>query len=171
MKHVIALIVIIASAFSMVASDHDKADKEKWMQEMQQHQNDFIARELQLTDKQRADFLPLYNKMRSEIFDAGEAARKKAKTVKDKADAATEADYEAATQAYLDVRSRESEIIKTYYKKFSHILSRKQLFNLDEAQRKFDRMLMSHRRGDGGKGASKGNRQNNKKGAGRQNRK
>lgn len=170
MKHLIALLFIIASAFSMAAGP-DKADKEKWMQEMQQHQNDFIARELQLTDKQRADFLPLYNKMRSEIFEAGDAARKKAKAVKDKADAATEADYEAATQAYLDVRARESEIIKSYYKKFSHILSRKQLFKLDEAQRKFDRMLMSHRRGDGGKAGAKGNHQGYQKGEARQKRK
>ncbi len=157
MKHLIALLLVIISAANIWADPNEKVDKEKWMQEIQQHQNDFLARELQLSDKQRADFLPLYNKMRTEIFEATEAARLKAKAVKDKTDSATDADYDAATQAYLDGRSREAEIIKAYYKKFGHILSKKQLFKLDEAQRKFDRMLMSHRPGSKGKADRQGN--------------
>lgn len=164
MKHLIALalllVAFIAGANTPCSPDTDKpsqADRAKWMEEMRQHQNDFIAKELDLTAKQKADFLPLYNKMREETFNASRAARQKAKEVRKKGDSATDADYDAATQAYLDFRSREAEIIKSYYKKFSHILSKKQLFKLDGAERKFDRMLMQHRPGKGpGKGDGRG---------------
>jgi len=156
MKHLIALALILvafvsgASTPSFPADEQpSEADRAKWMEEMKQHQNDFIAKELDLTAKQKADFLPLYNKMREETFQASRAARQKARAVRKKGDAATDADYEAATQAYLDFRTREAEIVKGYYKKFSHILSKKQLFKLDGAERKFDRMLMQHRPGKG----------------------
>ncbi|MCM1028292.1 MAG: Spy/CpxP family protein refolding chaperone [Pseudoflavonifractor sp.] len=151
-RYLFALILVAIASLHALA---DSNDRDKWMQEMQQHQNDFIAREIGLTDKQRADFLPLYNKMRSETFEASRAARAKAKAVRDKADSATDADYDAATQAYLDFRSREAKIIQEYYKKFSHILSKKQLFKLDGAERKFDRMLMNHRPGKSREGKHK----------------
>lgn len=155
MRHIITLALLLV-AFAAGAGNvnvtfpDDKAsdaDRAKWMQEMQQHQNDFIAKELSLTDKQKADFLPVYNKMRSEVFEASREAREEARDVKAKGDAATDADYERATKAYLDFRTREAEIIHTYYKKFSHMLSKKQLFKLDSAERKFDRKLMQYTRG------------------------
>lgn len=158
------LIAFMAGAKTPCISLPDKAsdaDRAKWMQEMQQHQNDFIAKELELTDKQRADFMPLYNGMREDIMKASRASRAKAKAVRQKGEEATDADYDAATQAYLDFRTRESEIINGYYKKFRHILSKRQLYKLDSAERKFDRMLMQHsparKRGAGAKAG--GNRQ------------
>lgn len=155
MRHIITLalllVAFVAGAGNVNGAFPDEkasdADRAKWMQEMQQHQNDFIAKELSLTDKQKADFIPLYNKMRSEVFEASKDAREEAREVKAKGDAATDADYERATKAYLDFRTREAEIIHTYYKKFSHMLSKKQLFKLDSAERKFDRKLMQYTRG------------------------
>ncbi len=69
-----------------------------------------------------------------------------------KGEAATEADYESATDAYLNFRAREAEIEKSYYRKFGHILSKRQLYRLNNVERKFDRMLMQHR----GRGAKNG---------------
>lgn len=154
MRHIITLallfVAFVAGAGNVNLPFPDEkasdADRAKWMQEMQQHQNDFIAKELSLTDKQKADFIPLYNKMRSEVFEASKDAREEAREVKAKGDAATDADYERATKAYLDFRTREAEIIHAYYKKFSHMLSKKQLFKLDSAERKFDRKLMQFTR-------------------------
>lgn len=158
MRHILTLalllVAFVAGASHFPADDASDADRAKWMEEMQQHQNNFIAKELDLSDKQKADFLPLYNKMRAEIFNASRAARAKAKEVRKKGDAATDADYEAATQVYLDSRAKESQILESYYKKFRHILSRKQLFKLDTAERKFDSMLMRH---SSGKGRASGN--------------
>lgn len=157
------LMAFVAGANTPCSPDDkpSQADRAKWMEEMRQHQNDHVARELDLTEQQKANFLPIYNKMREEIFNASRAARTKAKEVRKKGDAATDADYEAATQAYLDFRAREAEIIKSYYRKFSHILSKKQLFKLDGAERKFDRMLMQHRPGKGKEGGpGKGKRDN-----------
>lgn len=141
------ILVTAAAAFASrhgSSSDDDATSRAKWMQEMQQHQNDFIAKELELTDKQRADFLPLYNEMRKEIIKASKETRDMAKAVKKKGSAATDADYEAATKAYLDSRAKEAEITRTYYKKFSHILSKRQLFRLEATERKFDRVLIQH---------------------------
>ncbi len=158
-------------AFAGMAGKHTPmlpdgaADRAKWMREMQQHQNDFLAKELELTDKQRADFLPLYNQMRDEILNLSKSSRDKAKAVKDKGTAATDADYEAATKAYLDFRAREVEIVKSYYKKFGHILSKRQLYRLEQSERKFDRMLMQHRGDrDKPKSGKESNKNNKKKG-------
>ena len=152
-RYIFSLLLLLMAVAAGAASRYpampdDKSDRARWMQEMQQHQNDFLAKELNLTDKQRADFIPVYNKMRAELFEAAQASRKKAKEVKDKGEAATDADYEAATKAYLDYRAKEADIVKSYYRNFSHILSKRQLYKLDSTERKFDRMLMKHRGND-----------------------
>ena len=159
LRHILSLILFL-SAFMASASPICNAwgapdgptDRAQWMREMQRHQNDFIAKELGLSDKQRADFMPLYNKMREEMAKESREARNVAKKVKEKGEAATEADYESATDAYLNFRAREAEIEKSYYRKFGHILSKRQLYRLNNVERKFDRMLMQHR----GRGAKNG---------------
>ncbi|MDE5626687.1 MAG: Spy/CpxP family protein refolding chaperone [Candidatus Amulumruptor sp.] len=169
MRHIITLalmlVALVGGATNVWGTYPDKntsdADRAKWMQEMQQHQNDFIAKELLLTDKQKADFLPVYNKMRSEVFEASKDVRKQEQEVRAKGDAATDADYERATKAYLEFRTREAQIIHSYYKKFGHILSKKQLFKLDSAERKFDRKLMQVTRGK----ATRDKRDDRQKGA------
>lgn len=160
-RHFLSLILILMALVARASSPapscqapDEASDRAQWMREMQRHQNDFIAKELGLTDKQRADFMPLYNKMREDIAKESREARNVGKKVKDKGEAATEADYESATEAYLSFRSREAEIIKSYYRKFGHILSKRQLYRLNAVERKFDRMLMQHR----GKGARQKNR-------------
>lgn len=169
-RHIFSLLMLFMTFVAVASSRYpampdDKADRAKWMQDMQQAQNTFLAKELNLTDKQRADFLPLYNKMRKEIIDAANSARQKAKEVKDKGDSATDNDYDSATKAYLDFKAKEAEIVKAYYKKFSHILSKRQLYRLESSERKFDRMLMQHRGGAGkkNKDTDKGHNKNKKK--------
>ena len=63
MKKVAILFTFLIAALMlpavMQAQRNFGRDRESWMKEIQQYKNDFIAKKLELTDEQRAKFLPL----------------------------------------------------------------------------------------------------------------
>ena len=51
-------------------------------------------------------------------------------------------EYEKATDAIFELKMKEGEIEKSYLEKFRGVLNNKQLFNLKNAERNFNRDLM-----------------------------
>ena len=58
----------------------------------------------------------------------------------------TDRDYEAAASALSNTRMREGEIEAKYFDKFSKILSKKQLFQLKQAEVKFTREMLTKKK-------------------------
>ncbi|MDE6309355.1 MAG: hypothetical protein K2L81_04080, partial [Muribaculaceae bacterium] len=66
--------------------------------------------------------------------------------IKAKGDEATDEDYERASEKLFNIRSREGAVDLKYYDKFKEILTKRQLFQLKGAERKFTREMVKYYR-------------------------
>lgn len=122
-------------------------DRESWMKEIQQYKNDYIAKKLELTDEQRAKFLPLYNAMDEEIRKAQDESEQLSRQTLSKEEKATDLEYEKAAEAMYELKGRENAIEMKYFNEYKTILTPRQLFKLKDAEKDFTRELMKqHRR-------------------------
>lgn len=122
-------------------------ERESWMKEMQQFKNDYIAKKLNLTDEQRAKFMPLYNSMDEEIRKVQEETEQLTRQTIAKDGKVTDLEYEKAAEAVYELKGRENDIEMKYFNEYKAILSPEQLFKLKDAEKDFTRELMKqHRR-------------------------
>jgi Spy/CpxP family protein refolding chaperone len=117
----------------------------KFATDMYQAKHEMIIQEVGLTMTQQKQFMPLYEQMEREIYEVNRNARALAKEVEKKKNP-SDRDYEAAASALSNTRMREGEIEAKYFEKFSKILSKKQLFQLKQAEAKFTREMLRKRK-------------------------
>ena len=119
--------------------------RSKFATDMYQAKHEMIIEELGLTQTQQKQFMPLYEQMEREIYQVNRNARALAAEVEKKKNP-TDRDYEAAASALSHTRVQEGDIETKYFEKFSKILSKKQLFQLKQAERKFTQQMLSKKR-------------------------
>lgn len=107
----------------------------------------FLAQQMDLDAEQKARFTELYTQMSDEkrkVFEGVRALEKKVKANKN----ATDADYDAVSEAITDAKMKDAEIEKKYDAKFAAFLSKKQIFKLKEGEDLFRRKMhdMKHKR-------------------------
>ena len=117
----------------------------KFATDMYQAKHEMIIEELSLTPSQQKQFMPLYEQMEREIYQVNRNARALANEVEKKKNP-SDRDYEAAASALSNTRVQEGEIEAKYFEKFSKILSKKQLFQLKQAEVKFTREMLNKRK-------------------------
>ncbi|MDE7025043.1 MAG: Spy/CpxP family protein refolding chaperone [Paramuribaculum sp.] len=142
------LIVILACISSVTfAQRHSKNAKfGQWMDDMRQVKVEYVAKELNLNPQQKEKFAPIYDAMNKEIGKLTHETRSLEKSVRAKGSAATDLEYDKATEAMVELKGKESAIEKKYYGQLKSVLTKQQLFNLPKAERKFTRELMKQRR-------------------------
>lgn len=141
-KLLVILIALILLPIAMSAQKPTTRERRAWMKEMQQYKNDYISRKLELTDAQKAKFLPLYNRMEEEERAIADQTALMERDVRKKGDAATDLEYEKAAEAQFELKAKEAQIELKYFKEFKTVLSSKQLLKLKRAERDFSRELM-----------------------------
>lgn len=109
---------------------------------MLQAKHDLIIKETAMTKAQQEKFMPLYTAMEQEIYQANKEARSLAEKV-NKTAKPTNEQYTQAANALSNVKLKEGQIEAKYYQKFAQILSKKQLFQLKQAELKFTRNMIS----------------------------
>jgi Spy/CpxP family protein refolding chaperone len=117
----------------------------KFATDMYQAKHEMIIKELGLTQTQQKQFMPIYEQMEREIYQVNRNARVLAAEV-EKMKNPTDRDYEAAASALSNTRVQEGEIEAKYFEKFSKILSKKQLFQLKQAEAKFTREMLAKKK-------------------------
>ena len=120
-----------------------KMNQARWEKEMKQYKNDFIVKSLDVTDAQKAKFLPLYNKMDDEIRCLNQQTMQMARNIRTKGEAATDLEKEKAAEAQFELRGKENQIELKYFPKLKAVLSPAQLLKLKESERKFMRHVMN----------------------------
>lgn len=121
-------------------------NREQWFKEMRDYKHAFLAKELDLSRDQQRKFFPLYDEMEDETAKLNQETRQLEEKIAKTGDNVTDIEYDKATEALFEQKSKEGEIEKSYLKKFQPILSKKQLFMLKGAERKFTRDIMKHHR-------------------------
>ena len=103
------LLAILASPCSLAQGK----DKKKRMEELQQFKIDYIVKEIQLSEKEKAEFIPLYTEYDRARRQAGSEAWKFERELKKKKDG-SEADYKKLHELQQIAREKDNEIVKTY---------------------------------------------------------
>lgn len=124
-----------------------QGNRSKFATDMYQAKHEMIIEELGLTPSQQKQFMPLYEQMEREVYQVNRNARALANEVEKKKNP-SDRDYEAAASALSGTRMREGEIEAKYFDLFSKILTKKQLFQLKQAERKFTREMLSKKKND-----------------------
>lgn len=124
-----------------------QGNRSKFATDMYQAKHEMIIEELGLTPTQQKQFMPLYEQMEREVYQVNRNARALANEVEKKKNP-SDRDYEAAASALSGTRMREGEIEAKYFDLFSKILTKKQLFQLKQAERKFTREMLSKKKND-----------------------
>lgn len=143
MKRIVAILTLVLALATAATAQNGRT---KFATDMYQAKHEMIIRELGLTMTQQKQFMPLYEQMEREIYQVNRNARALAKEVENKKNP-SDRDYEAAASALSSTRVREGEIEAKYFDKFSKILSKKQLFQLKQAELKFTREMISKKKG------------------------
>jgi len=143
MKHFLTFLIIMVVLGGAPFASHaqNKTDHEQWLTEINQYKRNYYTKELDLSVQQQARFFPLYEEMDEQTRRIDSEARTMEQRIADTEDA-TDLEYEKATEALYDAKVRQAEIEREYMLKFKEILSSKQLFRLNNVERKFSREMM-----------------------------
>lgn len=151
MKHTILAYIIFSfmlSASQLYARDNDQeentVDRQRFFKEMRDYKHRYLARELGLTKDQQNRFFPVYDEMEDETTKINDETRDLERRISESSDDVSDLEYDKATEALFDLKIHEGEIEKEYMNKFKDVLTKKQLFSLKSAERKFNRELMLH---------------------------
>ena len=143
MKRVVSLLITLLVVTGAVTAQNK--GQSKFATDMYQAKHEMIIEELGLTPTQQKQFMPQYEQMEREVYQVNRNARALASEVEKKKNP-SDRDYEAAASALSRTRVQEGEIEAKYFEKFSKILSKKQLFQLKQAERKFTQEMISKKR-------------------------
>lgn len=125
----------------------DAANRQKWFDEMKELKHEFLARQLKLTAEQRDKFFDIYDKMDEELGRLNHDTRQLERKIRQApAGEVSDVDYDQAIQAQIDLKGRECDIEKRYYADLRGILTKKQLFELKNAEQEFRMQLMRQHR-------------------------
>ncbi|MBQ6079437.1 MAG: hypothetical protein IJK93_04070 [Muribaculaceae bacterium] len=142
MKRLISILVLVLAVTTVAVAQNGRT---KFAADMYQAKHEMIIKELGLTQTQQKQFMPVYEQMEREIYQVNRTARMLANEVEKKKNP-TDRDYEAAASALSNTRIQEGEIEAKYFEKFSKILTKKQLFQLKQAEAKFTREMLSKKK-------------------------
>ena len=142
MKRIVAILILVVAIATGGTAQNGRT---RFATDMYQAKHEMIIQELGLTQTQQKQFMPLYEQMEREIYEVNRNARALASEVEKKKNP-TDRDYEAAASALSNTRIREGEIEAKYFDKFAKILSKKQLFQLKQAEVNFTREMLSKKR-------------------------
>lgn len=145
-KIVILLIAVLFAIPTYAQNKKTKGNKEEWKKELQDFKYKYLAQEIDLTDEQKTDFFEIYAKLESERKQALKDCKAVTKTVKEGEH--SDAEYERALDAILNLPIITGQIEKKYFEQFKTFLSDKQLYMLKTAERKFNKKLMELQKKD-----------------------
>lgn len=136
-------------------SAQDNKDREKMKEEIQKFKVEFLAKEMGLSDSEKAKFEPIYNEYDEAKRDAGKEAWLFERNLKKNKKYASDDDYKKLAKLQQNAREKGNEIDKKYNKKFESFLTAKQIYQMHQGEEKFfskmKEMRKKHRHGKGSK--------------------
>lgn len=132
-KYLLLTLLLLLCIPSIFAQNQDRA---KMMEDLQNFKIDFLAQEMQLSEKEKAEFAPVYKEYEQERREAGAEARKFERQLK-KQKNASEADYKRLSELQQSAREKDNAVVKKFDGKFESFLSSKQIYNMHQGETKF----------------------------------
>lgn len=135
---IIAIIALYLSSIGFVVAQHHKPDIEK----LKAEKVAFITSKINLTVEESQKFWPVYNEMENKLDARRKEMSETMKAMKEKGDNITDADYEKATDMFINNELEEAKIKKEYHEKFKKLLPIEKVAKLYRAEKEFHKHLL-----------------------------
>lgn len=135
---------ILLVTFSLILPAFaQKRDMAEWNRQLRDFKHKFLAKELDLSREQQSKFFPIYDAMDDEIARVNSETREIENKVRDTPDdQLTDAELDIAIDAIFSQKHKEAEIEQRYLIRMREILSKRQMFKLQGAERKLNKRIL-----------------------------
>ena len=145
MKKSFAFIIALLFYATLLSAQTKQARSSEWRKEMREYKHSLRVKEMGLSGESKEKFIKLYSAMEDEIYSANSEARLYASKVASN-QSPSDAEFEKAAEGLIEAKTKEAQIESSYFEKFKSFLSKKQLFQLKNAENKFAKSMISHRK-------------------------
>lgn len=115
----------------------ENRDIDKMRQEMRDFKLKYLAKEIDLKDDQKQEFIDLYDEFETKRAEIYKPVRKLERQIRKDGDNATEEDYKKLTNELNKANQENSKLETKFNEKFSKFLSQKQIYRLRDAENNF----------------------------------
>lgn len=130
------IILLVGMAFPSTAQENRKDHRKEMRAELREFKLKFLAQEIDLKADKQPRFFKLYTELEEERDNAFREAVKLRRQLK-RNKAATEEDYQRASEAMRQAQEKATEIDARYDKAFGKFLTQKQIYDMKQAEAKF----------------------------------
>ncbi|MDE7402550.1 MAG: hypothetical protein K2M87_03960 [Muribaculaceae bacterium] len=158
-RHILLFLVMILACGTGFTQTKKPECNNKVHKEIREFKMKYMAQEMKLKADQQKQFIEVYGDLEDERHNLYHETRKLERSLRDDKNA-TEADYEAVSNAITKAKEKDAEIEKKYDARFAKFLSAKQIFKMKSAEENFRRKMHEMRHA---KKSSKQAKKNKKK--------
>lgn len=145
MKTKVIFIIITSFLFSL-SINAQRSERKFDVEKHKQEQAKFFIKELDLTEKEQKEFIPLMQEFIYKRFELNREVRNAGRELRKNKNKAS-ADYQKLIDLMLDTKIEEAQLQKEYYKKFGKVLPADKVLKYHSAEMKFmETMVKKHRR-------------------------
>jgi viroplasmin and RNaseH domain-containing protein len=114
------------------------------LEEFKQKRNEFLKKEIGLTQEEAKVFIPLSNELMRKKFELNKSIIEKNRELMKKTPV-SDAEYEEIIKETFSVRFKELKLEKEYYEKFKAILSPEKIYKYQRAEMKLSINMLNNR--------------------------
>ncbi|GHT77428.1 hypothetical protein AGMMS50262_18410 [Bacteroidia bacterium] len=150
-KRVVWMMIVCLAAFNtaIFAQQNDENRRARF-EKFKSERVEFLTKTMNLTDDEKAAFLPLSEELQVKKFEANKTLRgeiRKIREAKKNNQEVSEADYKRVIDLGIQVKQSELQLDIEYLSKFLKVLSPEKVFLYQQAEQQFGRTVMERRGG------------------------
>ncbi|MFV0539098.1 MAG: hypothetical protein ACK5M3_17295 [Dysgonomonas sp.] len=131
----ILILALICLTFSAAAQDKPRKGRFD-IETLKKEKSEYLKKELNLTEKEIKEFIPLEAEFTTKKFEIYRNARTKTRDLRRKENK-TDADYQKITQTNLEAEQQDAKLQMEYFQKFSKVLPAEKIEKYRSADLKF----------------------------------
>lgn len=141
MKKVVTVIIGLALGLSFIFAQKGHEMDKKKIEEFLSKKIEYLVKEAELTEEEKAKFVPLYRKYEGEKFKMFKNAPSGNMKIGDESNM-TEEDFKNRNEIIINERVNRAVLDRVYYERFREFLSEKKINKLYKAERAYKMVLM-----------------------------
>lgn len=144
-KNILLLLFVLLLSLSASAQKGGRGKGRQNFDVEKHHQDraNYITKELNLTEKEKEAFIPLMEEYLHARFSLNKNYRNQMRLLMKKANK-SESDYQEAINAEIEMKEKEIELQKEYYKKFTEVIPAEKIFKYGFAEKRFVQKTVRH---------------------------
>ena len=106
------------------------------------HKRDYLRERAELSDKEAAEFFPIYEELQTKMFRVQDDASRAIKRLMRSKEPVSETEYRAAVEKKIEAEMQEALLQKEYFEKFLQILPAQKIVKIFDSEARFSQEMM-----------------------------